>query len=512
MNTNSSTPEQAMAAFERGGSDRSVNGNWPKPKTKCDRNLPYKPKPKILIIGHATHGKDHFAKELADALDLKFTSSSMFVAQEILWKTWGQDRYEALEDMYEDRMNHRPHWANMISEYNTPDKTRTASTMFSRGNDMYVGMRRRDELEACNAKNLFDLIIWVDASEVRDPEPNTSMELNVEDADVVVNNNSVDENNKLNQTLDQSIADIGLILEDKGFNIGTLYCRDFFNGPSIHVMPPKENRLTWEDKPEGATTILDHGFIQLKETMGSDKDIAESARMSYGRGTKKVNNDEGLINYLINNHHTSPVEMGEMRFHIRMPIFVARQWIRHRTANLNEYSGRYSKMVRLFYVPETSQICYQHSLNKQMSANPLPKSKAEGVKWLIQESSDSSFDIYEVLLDSFKLSRETARMVLPLNTYTEIMWKIDMSNLIKFLYLRDDPHTQWETQQYAKFIATQVEIHFPMVYNAYMRQRSKVYLTQDQINALITKNTDGLSKSETAQVIELINKHLGKNY
>lgn len=266
----------------------------------------------------------------------------------------------------------------------------------------------------------------------------------------------------------------------------------------------KGDRLEWTDKPEGAITVLDYGFFQVKEVMGSDIEIAESARMSYGRGTKKVNNDQGLINYLVRNHHTSPLEMGEIRFHMRLPIFVMRQLVRHRTANLNEYSGRYSEMVRLFYTPELDKIMCQGTVNKQMSGEPLPIEQAQAARNMIEHSSNESFDYYELLLAN-DVSRETARIVLPLNTYTECVWKLDVSNLIKFLYLRDDDHAQWEIRVYAMEIAKVVEFYFPQVYAAYMRERESVKLTPVQIEALIRGQIlDGMSKSEASQITEIL--------
>ena len=197
--------------------------------------------------------------------------------------------------------------------------------------------------------------------------------------------------------------------------------------------------------------------------------------------------------------------MGEIRFHMRLPIFVMRQLVRHRTANLNEYSGRYSEMVRLFYVPEIEKIMYQGLINKQMSGEPLPVGDALEARKLVERSSNDSFDHYEELLRR-DVSRETARIVLPLNTYTECVWKLDVSNLIKFLYLRDDDHAQWEIRVYAMKIAEAVEHFFPLVYAAYIRERDSYKLTPIQIEALIRgeASLDDMSKSETAQVAELL--------
>lgn len=467
------------------------------------------PKPRLLIIGHGRHGKDTVAEMISNIMQLKFTSSSYFVAEECIWNMWGKERYNSFEEMFEDRVNFRPTWKNLILAWNTPDRTRTAVTMLSRGNDMYVGMRSRLEFDANDENETFDYVIWVDASKRLPPEPEDSMELTVDDADIVIDNN---EEGTIH--LFPQIHQLAKRLHQKGFSVGIPREvehpeEDAFQLPGVTEEAPKlGNRLEWEDMPEDAVPVLDHGFFSIKEVMCSDKEIAESARMSYGRGTKKVNNDQGLINYLVRNHHTSPLEMGEIRFHMRLPIFVMRQLVRHRTANLNEYSGRYSKMVRLFYTPELSKIMCQGTVNKQMSGAPLPKEDAEKAWGIIRDSSNGSFDSYEELLAN-DVSRETARIVLPLNTYTECVWKMDISNLIKFLYLRDDKHAQWEIRVYAMKIAEAVEQHFPLVYAAYMRERESVKLTPKMIETLITgEDVDGMSKSEIAEIQRLFDKYL----
>lgn len=447
----------------------------------------------ILIIGHARHGKDTVAEMLAERINAQFTSSSEFVGRECIWDVWGKERYCTFEEMFEDRVNNRELWKNLIAAYNTPNECRTAETMIKQGNDFYVGMRRKKEYEACINKNIFGLTVFVDASKRLPLEDASSMELDIN----VLNQN----NNKIYKL--RNNGDLNYLNEQ--VDILAKYLVNFygysFNSSIENTKFKKE--LSWLDAPEGYTKVLDHGFIKVQEVMGSDKTIAESARMSYGRGTKKVNNDEGLINYLMNNHHTSPMEMGEIKFHIRMPIFVARQWIRHRTANLNEYSGRYSEMVRLFYLPELSEIRDQHKVNKQGSGNSLSVDKASEAQYNILTASDYAFDEYENLL-ALGVSRETARIILPLNTYTEVVWKLDVSNLIKFLWLRDDDHAQWEIRQYAIEVAKAVKENFPLTYSAYEKIRKSITLSLDQINALVTGNTSLLSKSETATVDHLL--------
>jgi thymidylate synthase (FAD) len=446
-----------------------------------------KRKPKLLIIGHARHGKDTLAELIRDKMDLEFTSSSIFVGEECIWPMWGQERYPDFQTMFADRVNYRKTWADLISAYNTPDKTRTAKTMLERGYHMYVGMRRMDEFVACKEANLFDHVIWVDRSKVLPPEGKDSNDMIPGLADLFCDNNADLEQLKLFVEILQKF------LHDKGFDVG-LDPPEALDG---EILPD------WYQIPEGAIQVLDHGFFIVREVMGSDKAIADSARMSYGRGTKKKNTDTGLINYLVQNHHTSPLEMGEIRVHMRLPIFVMRQLVRHRTANLNEYSGRYSEMVRLFYVPHPEQICYQDTINKQGSAEPLDFHTANKIRRQIENTSNAAFDDYEDLLAQ-GVSRETARIVLPLNTYTEVVWKMDVSNLIKFLRLRDDSHAQYEIRVYAKLIAEALAHFFPAVYAAYEREKGRISLNMDQIKALINGDLTGLPTGEAAVVAKLL--------
>ena len=461
-------------------------------------------KPRLLIIGHARHGKDSLAEMIRDVMGLKFTSSSVFVGKECIWPTWGKERYQDFEAMFHDRVNFRKTWADLISAYNTPDKTRTAKTMLDRGFDMYVGMRRIDEFKACSEIRLFDYVIWVDACKRLPLESSDSNDMTSDLADLYFDNNGPKTDMILFVELFQKF------MHDKGFDVN-------YSQPVIlpdeppHKEPEPEPELKWTDMPKDAIKVLDHGFFIVREVMGSDQAIADSARMSYGRGTKKVNSDEGLINYLVQNHHTSPLEMGEIRVHMRLPIFVMRQLVRHRTANLNEYSGRYSEMVRLFYVPENAQVCHQDTVNKQGSGEPFEQKDYNLVRHHIQESSNISFDKYEFLL-SKGVSRETARIVLPLNTYTECVWKMDVSNLIKFLKLRDDSHAQYEIRVYAALFAEALEHFFPAVYAAYQRDRSRVSLNQAQIEALITGVTNDLPKGEQKVIEDLFEKYFPPDF
>lgn len=219
--------------------------------------------------------------------------------------------------------------------------------------------------------------------------------------------------------------------------------------------------------------VLDHGFIRVIDYMGTDESIVQAARVSYGAGTKKTKSDAGLINYLLRHQHTTPFEMCEIKLHVKMPMFVARQWHRHRTASINEYSARYSVMERMFYVPEPEQMAKQSTSNKQGRAELIPMERALEVQNSMREEANRDNDLYEVLIDDtgeygdLGLSRELARMSLPMSTYTQFYWKTNLHNLFNFTRLRADSHAQWEIQRYAKVIEKIVEGWCPAAYNAY---------------------------------------------
>ncbi len=195
--------------------------------------------------------------------------------------------------------------------------------------------------------------------------------------------------------------------------------------------------------------VLDKGFVRLVDYLGGDSRIVQAARVSYGAGTKTVREDKGLINYLLRNEHTSPFEQVVFTFHIKLPIFIARQWIRHRTARLNEISGRYSILNDDFYVPETSDIAFQSSNNKQgRSTEEVPTELKQKVLDILTDGQKKSYQEYKALVDS-GIARELARVNLPLSTYTEWYWQIDLKNLFHFLKLRMDSHAQKEIRDYA---------------------------------------------------------------
>lgn len=213
--------------------------------------------------------------------------------------------------------------------------------------------------------------------------------------------------------------------------------------------------------------VLDKGFVRLVDYMGSDERIVQAARVSYGAGTKTVREDRGLINYLMRNWHTSPFEQVGLTFHCKMPIFVARQWVRHRTARLNEISGRYSIMRDEFYVPAPEQIRYQSASNKQGRSDESlsPEESAEVIR-LFEAEQRAVYATYQGLLDK-NVARELARMDLPLSLYTEWYWQIDLHNLFHFLRLRLDPHAQYEIRVYAEALAQCAKAVAPMAYEAF---------------------------------------------
>ena len=219
-----------------------------------------------------------------------------------------------------------------------------------------------------------------------------------------------------------------------------------------------------------AHPVLDHGFVRVVDYMGVDGSIVQAARVSYGAGTKQTRGDEGLIRYLMRHRHTTPFEMCEIKMHVKLPVFVARQWIRHRTANVNEYSARYSILDREFYIPDRRNLAAQSSLNQQGRGDALADDEAQRVLDFLKEDSTRAYDNYETMLSNEGqegLARELARMNLPANVYTQWYWKTDLHNLLHFLSLRMDDHAQYEIRAYAEVIGRIVEQWVPMVWCAF---------------------------------------------
>lgn len=247
--------------------------------------------------------------------------------------------------------------------------------------------------------------------------------------------------------------------------------------------------------------ILDHGFIRLIDYMGGDNSIVQAARVSYGKGTKKSNQDRGLIRYLMRHRHTTPFEMCEIKFHVKLPVFIARQWIRHRMANVNEYSARYSILDKEFYVPE--QVAEQSKINNQGRGSIINGQQGVDDLNIIRNISLDAYDKYTFLLnlDEFGntldknrkgIARELARMVLPMNYYTQWYWKIDLHNLLHFISLRADSHAQQEIRVYADKIAEIVRLWVPYAYEAFEDYKmNATHLSSEEkkiINQLIKGN------------------------
>jgi thymidylate synthase (FAD) len=307
-----------------------------------------------------------------------------------------------------------------------------------------------------------------------------------------------------------------------------------------------------------AIPVLDHGFVRVIDYMGDDAAIVQAARVSYGKGTKKVSEDRGLINYLLRHRHSTPFEMCEIKFHVKLPIFVARQWIRHRTANVNEYSARYSILDREFYVPdrdfldsrrierhieytrdqgqpdlfgapgpaEPRYLATQSSANKQGRDDALPAAEAQEVLAMIKAESARAYTNYTKLLNEDQsgqvidaerhgIARELARMVLPANIYTQWYWKVDLHNLLHFLSLRADPHAQYEIRAYAEAMLDIVRRWVPITHEAFLQHRlSSVTLSAKSFAVVkrliageaVTEATSGLGKREWRELMAALGR------
>jgi len=231
-----------------------------------------------------------------------------------------------------------------------------------------------------------------------------------------------------------------------------------------------------------AIPVLDHGFIRVVDYMGDDSSIVQAARVSYGKGTKKVSTDAGLIKYLMRHWHSTPFEMCEIKYHVKLPIFIARQWIRHRTANVNEYSARYSILDKEFYLPAPENLATQSQNNRQGRGDVLEGEQAKQVLEILKKDAEQTYNNYELMLNErydgsiidknqTGLARELARMNLTLNTYTQWYWKTDLLNLMNFLRLRADDHAQYEIRAYADTMLDTLKKWVPITYEAFMDYR-----------------------------------------
>ena len=286
------------------------------------------------------------------------------------------------------------------------------------------------------------------------------------------------------------------------------------------VTAPELEKILYEAIP-----ILDHGFIRVVDYMGDDSSIVQSARVSYGKGTKKVSTDEGLIKYLMRHWHSTPFEMCEIKYHVKLPIFIARQWIRHRTANVNEYSARYSILDKEFYLPSKEHLAAQSQSNRQGRGEVLEGDQANKVLNLLKQDAEQTYENYETMLNErydgsvideneVGLARELARMNLTLNTYTQWYWKTDLLNLMNFLRLRADHHAQYEIRTYADAMLNTLKKWVPITYEAFMDYRvggteisakGKILIQKLIKGEKISLDGSGLSKREWNELMLAFN-------
>ncbi|OUS20710.1 FAD-dependent thymidylate synthase [Rhodobacterales bacterium 59_46_T64] len=266
-----------------------------------------------------------------------------------------------------------------------------------------------------------------------------------------------------------------------------------------------------------AIPVLDHGFVRVVDYMGDDAAICQAARVSYGKGTKSVQNDEGLIRYLMRHWHSTPFEMCEIKLHVKLPVFVARQWIRHRTANVNEYSARYSILDREFYIPAPEHLAAQSVVNNQGRGDALSGEDAAKVLEILKADSSRAYDHYAELISeeegSVGLARELARMNLPANIYTQWYWKVDLHNLLHFLRLRADAHAQYEIRVYADAICNVVADWVPFAFKAFEDYRmGAVSMSVQMMDSLrrmlkgeeVTQENSGMSAREWREFMGVI--------
>ena len=266
---------------------------------------------------------------------------------------------------------------------------------------------------------------------------------------------------------------------------------------------------------EDTIKCLDKGFVRLVDSMGGDDAIVQAARVSYGKGTSKVSQDRGLIRYLMRHRHTTPFEMVEFKFHCKMPIFVARQWVRHRTANINEYSLRYSQARDEFYFPDPRHIQFQSTLNKQGRTGKVPKNLTDKVIKYFKDISERSFSMYQELNES-GLARELIRAILPVNLYTEWYWKNDLHNLLHFIGLRSDSHAQYEIRVYSDAMAESVKKVAPFAWEAYQDYVVKGLRFSQIEQSLLEKNlpprvVDDILEDVAYQITATLNKNKLRN-
>ncbi|RVT96270.1 FAD-dependent thymidylate synthase [Rhodovarius crocodyli] len=301
---------------------------------------------------------------------------------------------------------------------------------------------------------------------------------------------------------------------------------EIMDARGVGMMTTRPVARALDDQLHLPRPVLDHGFIRVIDYMGDDAAVVQAARVSYGRGTKAANEDRGLIRYLMRHRHSTPFEMCEIKLHIKLPIFVARQWIRHRTANVNEYSARYSMLDREFYIPAPAQLAAQSSVNRQGRGAVLEGEEADDVLRLLREDAGRNFDHYQDMLnedaegnsidpDRAGLARELARMNLTLNTYTQWYWKTDLHNLMHFLALRADAHAQYEIRVYAEAMLEVLEAWVPLCAEAFRDYRLGAVTLSAQMLAVLRRllageaveqPASGLSKREWGELMATLGR------
>lgn len=289
------------------------------------------------------------------------------------------------------------------------------------------------------------------------------------------------------------------------------------SSPTRRATVPALEEILYEPLP-----VLDHGFVRVIDYMGDDGAIVQAARVSYGKGTKKVSTDAGLIKYLMRHWHSTPFEMCEIKYHVKLPIFIARQWVRHRTANINEYSARYSILDREFYIPSAEHLAAQSESNRQGRGDVLAGDEAREVLKILADDAGRTYDNYEKMLNVREdesiidpsrtgLARELARMNLTLNTYTQWYWKTDLHNLMHFLRLRADAHAQYEIRAYADVMIETLKRWVPLTHEAFVDYRQgAAQLSAKGLAAVkrmiagekVTEENSGLSPREYRELME----------
>ena len=444
------------------------------------------PKPRLLIIGHGRHGKDTVAEIIANVMQLKFSSSSRFVAEKFIWDVWGKERYESFDDMFADRVNYRSTWKDLILAWNTPDRTRTAVTMLSEGNDMYVGMRSRDEFEANKENKTFDYVIWVDSSKRLPPEDEDSMELTMEDADIVIDNNEED-----TAHLVEKIDQLAKRLYSEGFSVGIL-CEPEPSQENILITEPTIFAIgqTQWNKDEFERWI---NFNDLSNMAGDTstpigrlwKDVSDDdalARMiEFGgrhcyRAWEKGRNRQEYISNIIQMEHGSVLEHSTINWAIQgVSRSLSLELARHRVGiAISQESQRYvdSKNIN-FVVPPillhigTDELLKEFHTHNMNALNAYTSFQEEIYHQLEHTVSSGSVKLRTMLK---KRANEAARAHLPNATETRLLWTTNMRLLCHFLWLRGGSGADLEIRRLAVALLYKAQQYAPEIFNQFTTQ------------------------------------------